>query len=310
VSALCRGTIYRAHIIKSTTDKFSLITILQKNFKETPRKKQLDKKTKLIFNNSEMRETKSHIIAIANQKGGVGKTTTAINLAAGLALLGKKTLIIDLDPQANASLSFIDIHKEIANVYDALLDSQANMKELVRSTAIENLYLIPSKLSLAKLESKLIGEIDAYYRLKTKIKEIENEYDFILIDTPPALGLLTANALVAANYVLIPVQASYFALEGTDDLIETIEKVKSLTNPLLSIIGVLITLFDKRTTLSKDILKQIENVFGNLVFSCKITKSIRLEESPAYKESIFTFAPRSSGAEEYMQLAKEVISRV
>lgn len=257
-----------------------------------------------------MKEGINYSIAIANQKGGVGKTTTAINLAAGLSILGNKTLIIDLDPQANASLSFIDTHDESSNIYDALLDSKAQMTDLIRNTIVKNLYLIPSKLSLAKLESKLIGEIDAYYRLKTKMKEIKSDFDFIIVDTPPALGLLTANALVAADYVLIPVQASYFALEGTDDLIETIEKVKSLTNPYLSIIGVLITLFDKRTTLSKDILKHIENVFGPLVFSSKITKSIRLEESPAYKESIFTFAPKSSGAEEYMQLAKEVINRV
>lgn len=257
-----------------------------------------------------MRERKNYSITIANQKGGVGKTTTAINLAAGLAIIGNKTLIIDLDPQANASLSFIDIHNENGNIYDALLDSKAKMTDLIKNTIVKNLYLIPSKLSLAKLESKLIGEIDAYHRLRTKMKEIEADFDFIIIDTPPALGLLTANALVSADYVLIPVQASYFALEGTDDLIETIEKVKALTNPSLSIIGVLITLFDKRTTLSKDILKHIENVFGPLVFKAKITKSIRLEESPAYKESIFTFAPKSSGAEEYMQLAKEVINRV
>ncbi len=279
-------------------------------FEGSSRLNLLDKKFKLILNIIAMYKKKNHIIAIANQKGGVGKTTTAINLSAGLAIIGKKTLIIDLDPQANASLSFINIHNEKSNVYDALLDSKAKLKDLIISTTINNLFLIPSKLSLAKLESKLIGEIDAYYRLKSKLNELELEFDFIIIDTPPALGLLTANALVAADYVLIPVQASYFALEGTDDLVETIEKVKSLANPSLNIIGVLITLFDKRTTLSKDILKQIENVFGSLVFSCKISKSIRLEESPAYKESIFTFAPKSSGAEEYKQLAEEVMKRV
>ena len=141
------------------------------------------------------------------------------------------------------------------------------------------------------------------------MKEITQDFDYIIIDTPPALGLLTVNALVAASYILIPVQASYFALEGTDDLIETVEKVKSLANPSLSIIGILITLFDKRTTLSRDILKQIKKVFGKLVFTTKISKSIRLEESPAYKESIFSYAPKSSGAEEYMNLAKEVTER-
>ncbi|OGF66075.1 MAG: chromosome partitioning protein [Candidatus Fischerbacteria bacterium RBG_13_37_8] len=257
-----------------------------------------------------MEQRKTRIISITNQKGGVGKTTTAINLAYGLALLNITTLLIDLDPQANASLTFLDIHREVCNIYDVLLDSKIQMKDVIHSTASDTLFLIPSRISLAKLESKLIGEIDAYYRLKEKIKEIKDGYDYIIIDTPPALGLLTVNALVASDYILIPVQASYFALEGTDDLLETIEKVKALANPSLNIIGILITLFDKRTTLSKDIYKQLKNVFGSLVFQSKISKSIRLEESPAYKESIFTFAPKSSGAEEYMQLAKEVLKRV
>jgi len=265
---------------------------------------------KINFNNNlkmKMKETK--IIVIANQKGGVGKTTTAINLAAGLSLLEYKTLLIDLDPQANASLSFINIHKPFLNIYDLLLDSKVSAKSIIQNTALENLYLMPSKISLAKIESKLIGELDSHYRLREKIKDLKGEYDFIIIDTPPALGLLTVNALVSAKYALIPVQASYYALEGTDDLLETIEKVKSLANSSLTIIGVLITLFDKRTTLSKDIFNHIKNMFGDLVFKTFISKSIRLEESPAYKESIFTFAPTSSGAEEYMKLAQEVVSR-
>ena len=256
-----------------------------------------------------MNKKRSCIIVIANQKGGVGKTTTAINLASGLASLNKETLLIDLDPQANASLSFIDVHNEFLNIYDVLLDSKVPMTQIIKPTTVSRLSIIPSKISLAKIEGKLIGEIDAYYRLKEKIKEISETYEYIIIDTPPALGLLTVNALVSAHYALIPVQASYFALEGTDDLLETIEKVKTLANPSLSILGILVTLFDKRTTLSRDILKQIKNVFGKLVFTTIISKSIRLEESPAYKESIFSYAPKSSGADEYMKLAKEVMER-
>jgi len=256
-----------------------------------------------------MNKKRNCVIVIANQKGGVGKTTTAINLASGLASLKQEILLIDLDPQANASLSFIDIHHDFPNIYEVLLDSKVQLEHVMKPTTVERLSLVPSKISLAKIEGKLIGEIDAYYRLREKMKERTQDFDYIIIDTPPALGLLTVNALVAASYILIPVQASYFALEGTDDLIETVEKVKSLANPSLSIIGILITLFDKRTTLSRDILKQIKKVFGKLVFTTRISKSIRLEESPAYKESIFSYAPKSSGAEEYMNLAKEVMER-
>ena len=172
------------------------------------------------------------------------------------------------------------------------------------------LDLAPSSIALAKIEAKLIGELDSHYRLKDELAALRERYDYIVIDTPPTLGIITVNALVAATHVLIPVQASYFALEGTDDLLETVEKVKMRANPELQILGALITLFDKRTLLSKDILDQVRRVFGGRVFETVITKSVRLEESPAYRESIFTFAPRSSGAYEYYRLSEEVVSRV
>jgi chromosome partitioning protein len=250
------------------------------------------------------------IITVANQKGGVGKTTTAINLSAAVANKGLRTLLIDLDPQANSTMSYVDTHGVQRSMYDVLVTEEVEFKEAVVATQVPNLWLAPSRISLAKLESKLIGDLDGPFRLKDKMKDAGNEYDYIFIDTPPTLGMITVNALVASTHVLVPIQSSYFALEGTDDLLETIEKIKSRPNPNLQLLGVVITMHDKRTTLAKDIHDQIGQVFGDRLFNTVITKSIRLEESPAYKESIFTFAPRSSGAMEYYSLSEELLSRV
>jgi chromosome partitioning protein len=251
------------------------------------------------------------ILAITNQKGGVGKTTTAINLSAALASKGLRTLLVDLDPQANSSMSFLDVHGLERSIFDVLVDPAVRLEAIVRpAEKIPNLSVAPSNISLAKIESKLLGELDSHFRLKDAIHEIADRFDFILLDTPPTLGIITVNALVASTHVLIPIQSSYFALEGTDDLLETIDKVKQRANPQLQILGAVITLHDKRTLLSRDIVDQIQRVFGDKLFETMITKSVRLEESPAYKESIFTFAPRSSGAYEYYKLSEEVLSRV
>lgn len=250
------------------------------------------------------------IITVANQKGGVGKTTTAINLSAAVANKGFKTLLIDLDPQANSTMSYVDPRSITKSMFDVMVSEELSFPDVIVPTQLPNLWLAPSKIALAKLESKLIGELDGPFRLKDKMTETANEYDYIFIDTPPTLGMITVNALVASTHVLVPIQSSYFALEGTDDLLETIEKIKARPNPNLQLLGVVITMHDKRTTLARDIHEQIGQVFGERLFNTVITKSIRLEESPAYKESIFTFAPRSSGAMEYYSLSEEILSRV
>ena len=249
------------------------------------------------------------VISIANQKGGVGKTTTAINLSAALAMAGKKVLLIDLDPQGNSSLTFLDHSNIDRSIYEWLTEPDVEFNGIVRNTAVPDLHILPSRISLAKFESKLIGEFDAPFRLKDRMESLAGSYEYILIDTPPTLGLITVNALVASDYLIIPIQPSYFALEGTDDLLETFEKVKARPNPNLQVLGVVITMYDKRTTLAKDIQEQIKTVFGEKVFETVISKSVRLEESPAYKETVFTFAPNSSGAVEYSSLCEEVIRR-
>lgn len=249
------------------------------------------------------------ILAIANQKGGVGKTTTAINLAAALAMRGKSTLLIDLDPQGNSSMSFLDVRERERSVYDVFTDPSVHLADILASTNLPHLSVAPARIALAKLESRLVGELDAPFRLKDELALVLPQFEHVVIDCPPALGLLTVNALVASTHLLIPIQSSYFALEGTDDLLETIEKVRQRPNPELQILGVVITMHDKRTALGRDIQEQIRKVFGDKVFRTVITKSVRLEESPAYRESIFTFAPDSSGATEYYSLCEEVMDR-
>jgi len=250
------------------------------------------------------------IIAIANQKGGVGKTTTSINVAAAIALMGKKVLLIDMDPQAHSTISTVaNPEKYDKSLYDILMNKTEKIEDIIVRSNIPGLDMAITRISMAKLEPALSGEFDAHFRLKDALEPIRGRYQYLFIDTPPTLGLITLNALVAANFVLIPIQSSYLALEGTDDLLETIEKVKRIANPQLKVMGVLVTLFDKRTNLARDVVQRIRHVFGSKVFKTFISKSVKLEESPAYKESIFTYAPSSIGSEQYRKVAEEIMRR-
>jgi len=249
------------------------------------------------------------ILAVTNQKGGVGKTTTSINLAAALARKGHRTLLMDLDPQGHSTLSFLDLESIENSIYDVLTEKDVVIQDVIRATGDENLDIAPARISLAKLEGKLLGEFDGHYRLRDEVAPIAKNYDYILIDTPPTLGLLTVSALVLATHLLVPIQSSYLSLEGTDDLLETVERIRQYVNPKLELLGVLITLHDHRTILGRDVVAQVRKVFGKKVFDTMISKSVRLEESPAYKESIFSHAPGSSGARQYAQLGEEVMKR-
>lgn len=250
------------------------------------------------------------ILAIANQKGGVGKTTTAFNLGSALALIGKNTLLVDIDPQAHSTVSLINNSSQYdKSIYDVLVGSDVKIRDIIVKTSVPGLEIAISKIAMAKLEPALLGEIDGHFRLRDVIVPIKKRYEFIIIDTPPTLGLITLNALVAATHILIPIQSSYLSLEGTDDLLETVIKIRKNVNPNLQVLGVVITLHDRRTNISRDAVERIKRVFGKKVFKTMISKNVKLEESPAYRESIFTYAPDSVGAMQYKKLALEVIRR-
>lgn len=248
------------------------------------------------------------IISIANQKGGVGKTITSINLAAGLTQLKRKTLLIDMDPQGHSAITFLDKSYPGKDLFSVFRGEVPIQEAIIESE--EGVHVIPTSISLSKVERDLVTEINGHFALKDLLERVRDEYDFIIVDTPPALGMLTVNCLVASEYVIIPVQASYLSLEGTDDLLDTISRIKMRLNPKLKILGTLITIHDKRTVLGKDVISRISDLFGDKTFNTTISKTVRLEESPAYRESIFKFAPDSVGAEEYMEICKEVLERV
>ncbi|MDI9520912.1 MAG: AAA family ATPase [Bacillota bacterium] len=245
------------------------------------------------------------MIAIANQKGGVGKTTTAVSLAAGLSALGKKILLLDMDPQGNAT-SGLGIRAGSNTIYEALINQLPILNTVVK-TNYQNLFLIPSDIRLAAAEVELVQMQKREYRLSQTAGDLKNAYDFILIDCPPSLSLLTINALTAADSVLIPIQCEYYALEGVTALNATIARVQKTLNPNLKLEGVLLTMFDGRTNLSLQVADEVKKYFRNKVFLSIIPRSVRLGEAPSHGEPIFTYDPRSAGAVAYAGLAKEIL---
>lgn len=249
------------------------------------------------------------IIAVANQKGGVGKTTTAINLSACLAEKGKKVLTIDTDPQGNTT-SGLGVDKDEAEntVYELMLD-ECTIRESIVSTVVENLDLIPSNVNLAGAEIELLGIQDKEYILKNAVNYVKDEYDFIIIDCPPSLNMLTVNAMTTANTVLVPIQCEYYALEGLSQLIHTIHLVRERLNPELQLEGVVFTMYDARTNLSLQVVENVKNNLDTTIYKTIIPRSVRLAEAPSHGLPINKYDPRSTGTESYRMLADEVINR-
>jgi len=246
-----------------------------------------------------------NIIAIANQKGGVGKSTTAINLGAGLAFQGETILIVDLDPQGNTSSGLgIDRGSIDLSMYDILVDG-VPVSEVLEPTSVRNLHIVPATIELAGAEIELVSMFSREQRLKNSLAEIAGEYDFVLIDCPPSLGLLTINGLAAADEVLIPIQCEYYALEGVSQLTRNIGLVQSSLNPQLEVEGVVLTMFDGRTTLSSDVVAQVREHFGETTYKTVIPRTVRLSEAPSYGEPIEAYDPMSRGAIAYRELARE-----
>ncbi|MEG7791821.1 AAA family ATPase [Listeria monocytogenes] len=250
----------------------------------------------------------SKVIALANQKGGVGKTTSSVNLSSSLAFLGEKVLLVDIDPQGNAS-SGVGVNKgEIEHcIYDVLVDDVA-IQDVLQKTDLDNLNVIPATIQLAGAEVELVPAISREIRLKKAIDSIRDDYDYVIIDCPPSLGLLTLNALTAADSVLIPVQCEYYALEGLSQLLNTIRIVQKHLNEDLQIEGVLLTMLDARTNLGIQVIEEVKKYFQNKVFNTIIPRNVRLSEAPSHGKPILLYDAKSKGAEVYLELAKEVVA--
>ncbi|MBE8221116.1 MAG: ParA family protein [Bdellovibrionales bacterium] len=250
----------------------------------------------------------AQIICMSNQKGGVGKTTTTVNLGAALSSFNKKVLIIDLDPQGNASSGLGVKNYDNANLYHALI-GEKSISSVTRQTNLSQLFIVPSNSGLVGVEPFLYQQKNKELFLKKSLSSVSEEYDYILIDCPPSLGLLTLNAFTASNYFMVPLQCEYYALEGLSQLLNTAGIIKSNFNPNLALLGIVLTMFDTRNNLSHQVVRDVKQHFSNKVFNSIITRNVRLSEAPSYGKSIIEYAPQSIGAERYISLAKEVDNR-
>jgi chromosome partitioning protein len=252
----------------------------------------------------------AHIISLVNQKGGVGKTTSAINIAVNLAILEEQTLLIDLDPQANATTGVADLYKNQKNtVYDVLI-KKIPVKDCIVKTQIEHFHLLPSSNDLVGAEIELVSMMAREYQLQKILKELKSDYKFIIIDCPPSLGLLTINALAASNLIIIPIQCEYYALEGLGQLLNTVRLVQKHINSDLKISGVLLTMFDARLNLSKEVSNEVKSYFKDKIFKNVINRNVRLSEAPSFGKPAIMYDANSTGAKNYMQLVEEIIDRV
>lgn len=250
------------------------------------------------------------IIAFANQKGGVGKTTSAVNVAASLGLLGKKTLLIDLDPQGNATSGVGIAKKSLKGTIKDVLTGETDIKNVVLPTNYQNLWVIPTNVTLSGTEFDLYNDEGSEYNLKDAFKNISNDYDYIIIDCPPSLGMLTVNALVASDGILVPMQAEFYAVEGLSQLIATTKRVKKLYNEDLNIVGILITMYNKRLLLSMQVMDELQKYYPDKLFNTTISRNVKLSEAPGFGKPVYYHDKHSKGANEYIDVAKELISRI
>ena len=254
-------------------------------------------------------EEETTVLAIMNQKGGVGKSTTAVNLAAALGEKKYKVLVVDFDPQGNTTSGLgVDKSTIKESIYDAIL-SDVTAEQIIRETASSRVYVLPATIQLAGAEVELVSAIAREMRLRDALEPIKNQFDYIFIDCPPSLGILTINALTACDALLVPIQCEFYALEGVTKLLESMKMVKSRLNPKLDVYGVLMTMYDSRTSLSKQVAEEVRNYFGDKVFQTMIPRNVRLSEAPSYGMSIIEYDKLSKGAAAYRELAKEVIER-
>lgn len=256
------------------------------------------------------RKGRARVLAVVNQKGGVGKSTTSVNVAASLGELGQKVVLIDLDPQGNSTSGFgLDKNQRELCVYDALL-GDTDIATLVEPVEIEGVFVVPSTIQLAGAEIELVSAMSRETRLRAMVESIVDDFDFVIIDCPPSLGLLTINALTAADGLLIPIQCEYYALEGLSKLLDSMRLVKTHLNPSIEVFGVVMTMYDSRTRLAQQVVDEVRDFFGDKVFNTLIPRTVRLSEAPSFGQPVNLYDPSGKGAAAYRELAKEVISRV